>query len=310
MYTLENDRGMKVTLVETGGAIQSIFVPDREGKLGDVVLGCDTEAGYPAPGCLGAMVGRFANRISGAAFPLNGRTYTVTRNEGENCLHGGKGYHMRRWNAEYMDGGVLLSLDSPDGDEGFPGNLKVSVEVRLSQENALTLHYRAETDADTILNLTNHSYFNLAGTGTILDQELMLASDAYLEVDRHLIPTGNIINVEGTDFDFRIRRPIRSGKYDHCFLLHSGDGIKAEAWDPVSGRGLKMYTDQPAVQLYCGMGLRGVKGKAGTEYPAFGGFCLETQHYPDSPNHPEFPSTVLKAGEKWESVTIYKFFAE
>ena len=310
MYTLENDRGMKVTLVETGGAIQSILVPDREGKLGDVVLGCDTEAGYPAPGCLGAMVGRFANRISGAAFPLNGRTYTVTRNEGENCLHGGKGYHMRRWNAEYMDGGVLLSLDSPDGDEGFPGNLKVSVEVRLSRENALTLHYRAETDADTILNLTNHSYFNLAGTGTILDQELMLASDAYLEVDRHLIPTGNMINVEGTDFDFRIRRPICSGKYDHCFLLRSGDGIKAEAWDPVSGRGLRMYTDQPAVQLYCGMGLRGVKGKAGTEYPAFGGFCLETQHYPDSPNHPEFPSTVLKAGEKWESVTIYKFFTE
>ena len=310
MYTLENDRGMKVTLVETGGAIQSILVPDREGKLGDVVLGCDTEAGYPAPGCLGAMVGRFANRISGAAFPLNGRTYTVTRNEGENCLHGGKGYHMRRWNAEYMDGGVLLSLDSPDGDEGFPGNLKVSVEVRLSRENALTLHYRAETDADTILNLTNHSYFNLAGTGTILDQELMLASDAYLEVDRHLIPTGNMIDVEGTDFDFRIRRPICSGKYDHCFLLRSGDGIKAEAWDPVSGRGLRMYTDQPAVQLYCGMGLRGVKGKAGTEYPAFGGFCLETQHYPDSPNHPEFPSTVLKAGEKWESVTIYKFFTE
>ena len=310
MLTLENDRGMKVSLVETGGAIQSILVPDREGRLGDVVLGCDTEDGYPAPGCLGAMVGRFANRIAGAAFPLNGKTYSVTRNEGENCLHGGKGYHMRRWDAEYADGGVLLSLFSPDGEEGFPGNLRVSVEVRLSQDNALSLHYRAETDTDTVLNLTNHSYFNLAGVGTILDQELMLASDAYLEVDRHLIPTGALVAVEGTDFDFRKRRPISSGKYDHCFLLHSGSGVKAEAWDPASGRGLRMYTDQPAVQLYCGMGLRGVKGKGGAVYPAFGGFCLETQHYPDSPNHPEFPSTVLKAGEKWESVTTYVFFAE
>ena len=310
MLTLENDQGMRVTLVETGGAIQSILVPDREGNLGDVVLGCDTEAGYPAPGCLGAMVGRYANRIAGSAFTLNGKTYTVTKNEGENCLHGGKGYHMRRWNAEYTDGGVLLSLYSPDGEEGFPGNLKVSVEVQLSRENALTLHYRAESDADTILNLTNHSYFNLAGTGTILGQELMLASEAYLEVDRQLIPTGIVAEVEGTDFDFRTRRPIGSGKYDHCFLLRSGSGIKAEAWDPVSGRGLRMYTDQPAVQLYCGMGLKGVKGKAGAVYPAFGGFCLETQHYPDSPNHPEFPSTVLKAGEKWESVTTYAFFVE
>lgn len=310
MLTLENERGMKVTLVETGGSIQSILVPDREGRPGDVVLGCDSEAGYPAPGCLGAMVGRYANRIAGAAFPLNGKIYTVKKNEGENCLHGGNGYHTRRWDAAYSDGGVLLTLFSPDGEEGFPGNLKVSVEVSLSADNALTLHYMAESDADTILNLTNHSYFNLAGSGTILDQELMLASDAYLEVDRHLIPTGTVVDVEGTDFDFRTRRPIRSGKYDHCFLLRSGDGVKAEAWDPVSGRGLRMYTDQPAVQLYCGMGLRGVKGKAGAVYPAFGGFCLETQHYPDSPNHPEFPGTVLRAGEKWESVTTYAFFAE
>ncbi len=310
MFTLENDRGMKVTMVETGAAIQSVLVPDREGRLGDVVLGCDTESGYPAPGCLGATVGRYANRIGGAAFPLNGKIYTVTKNEGENCLHGGKGYHMRRWKGEYVDGGVLFSLDSPDGEEGFPGNLKVTVEIRLSWENALSLRYRAESDADTVLNLTNHSYFNLAGAGTILDQELLLASDAYLEVDRHLIPTGKIVDVEGTDFDFRVRRPIRSGKYDHCFLLRDGSGVKAEAWDPVSGRGLRMYTDQPAVQLYCGMGLRGVTGKGGVVYPAFGGFCLETQHYPDSPNHPEFPGTILRAGEIWESETTYVFFAE
>lgn len=310
MLTLQNRQGMKVTLTETGGAIQSILVPDRCGRPGDVVLGCDTDEGYPAPGCLGAMVGRYANRLKGAAFPLNGRVYSVTRNEGNNCLHGGKGFHMRRWDAAYADGGILLSLFSPDGEEGFPGNLRVSVEVRLSEDNALTLHYRAESDADTVLNLTNHSYFNLAGSGTILDQELMLASDAYLEVDRQLIPTGTVVDVDGTDFDFRTRRPIASGKYDHCFLLRSGDGVKAEAWDPVSGRGMRMYTDQPSVQLYCGMGLKGVKGKAGAVYPAFGGFCLETQHYPDSPNHPEFPSTVLRAGEKWESVTTFAFFAE
>ena len=310
MFILENRQGMKVVLLETGASIQSILVPDREGRLGDVVLGCDTEEGYPAPGCLGATVGRFANRIAGAAFMLNGKTYTVTRNEGPNCLHGGKGYHMRRWDAAYADGGVRFSLLSADGEEGFPGNLKVSVTYTLSEDNALCLRYRAETDADTVINLTNHSYFNLAGGGDILDQELMLASDTYLEVDRQLIPTGKQVDVGETEFDFRCRRPIRSGMYDHCFLLKDGDGVKAEAWDPKSGRGFRMYTDQPAVQLYCGMGLRGVKGKNGAVYPSFGGFCLETQHFPDSPNHPEFPSTVLKAGQVWESSTTYAFFAE
>ena len=310
MLTLENKNGVKVTLLETGASIQSILVPDREGKLGDVVLGCDTEAGYPAPGCLGATVGRFANRLAGAAFPLNGGVYHVTKNERENCLHGGKGYHMRRWEAAYDQGGVLFRLESPDGEEGFPGNLRVSVLMRLSEDNGLSLHYTAVCDADTVINLTNHSYFNLAGSGTILDQELMLASDAYLEVDRQLIPTGKRVDVTGTDFDFRTRRPIRDGWYDHCFLLNPGDGVKAEAWEPSSGRGLRMYTDQPAVQLYCGMGLKGVKGKNGAVYPAFGGFCLETQHYPDAPNHPDFPSTLLRAGETWESTTTYVFFAE
>ena len=310
MFVLENRQGMKVTLLETGADIQSILVPDREGRLGDVVLGCDGEEGYPAPGCLGATVGRFANRIAGAAFPLNGRTYTITKNEGANCLHGGKGYHMRKWHGEYTQEGVLFTLKSPDGEEGFPGNLQVSVLVSLSEDNALSLRYTAKTDGDTVINLTNHSYFNLAGSGTILEQELMLDSPAYLEVDKQLIPTGKVIDVEGTDFDFRCRRPIRNGYYDHCFLLNGGDGVKAEAWDPASGRGLRMYTDQPAVQLYCGMGLRGVKGKGGAVYPSFGGFCLETQHYPDSPNHPEFPSTILRAGETWESSTTYAFFAE
>ena len=310
MFTLENRQGMEVRILSYGCTVQSILVPDREGRPGDVVLGCDSEAGYPAPGCLGAMVGRYANRIAGAAFPLNGKIYTVKKNEGENCLHGGKGYHMRKWHGEYAEGGVLFTLESPDGEEGFPGKLQVRVLMRLSEDNALSLRYRAHAEGDTVLNLTNHSYFNLAGSGTILDQELMLDSPAYLEVDRQLIPTGRLMDVEGTEFDFRCRRPIRSGYYDHCFLLNEGPGVKAEAWDPVSGRGLRMYTDQPAVQLYCGIGLRGVKGKAGAEYPSFGGFCLETQHYPDSPNHPEFPSTLLRSGETWESTTTYAFFAE
>jgi aldose 1-epimerase len=310
MMILENERGMRVTVLETGGAIQSILVPDREGRLGDVVLGCGTEGEYPAPGCLGAMVGRFANRIAGAAFPLNGRTVRVTPNEGPNCLHGGRGFHTRPWALERTAAGLRMSLVSPDGDEGFPGEMRVTVDLELSGDNCLTLRYAARSDADTVVNLTNHSYFNLAGSGTILDQELMLASDAYLEVDRQLIPTGRILDVTDTDFDFRSRRPIRSGMYDHCFLLRSGGGLKAEAWDPVSGRGLRMYTDQPAVQLYCGAGLRGVRGKGGAVYPAFGGFCLETQHYPDAPNHPEFPGTLLRAGEEFTSTTRFAFFAE
>lgn len=310
MLTLTNAHGLSVTLLELGGIIQSIRTPDRNGRLGDIVLGYDRESDYPGYSFFGAMAGRYANRLGGAAFPLNGTVFHVTPNEGPNCLHGGSGIHTKQWRLTRTDKGAQLFLLSPDGADGFPGNLRITVDVTLDDEDALTLAYHAVCDRDTVLNLTNHSYFNLAGSGDILSHELRLDADAYLEVDRALIPTGRLVDVTGTDFDFRSRRPIASGKYDHCFVLRKGDGVKAEAWDPASGRGLRMETDLPGVQLYCGAGVRGVAGKGGVTYPAFGGFCLETQQYPDAPNHPEFPSALLRAGEEFRSRTCFRFFAE
>ncbi len=307
MLTLKNANGYQVTLLETGGAIQSILMPDREGKLGDIVLGFDDPSEYPGRGSIGAFVGRYANRIAGGSFELNGKTYHLTQNEGKNTLHGGHGYHLRNWKLERASSGAALTMFDSDGEDGFPGNVTVRVDVTLTDNDELILDYTASTDADTVINLTNHSYFNLSGKETILDQELYLNADSYLEVDAGLIPTGRRIDVAGTDFDFRKRRPISSGKYDHCFVLNPG-GIQAEAWDPTSGRGMRVKTDQPSVQLYCGAGLGGTKGKSGKVYQPFAGFCLETQHYPDSPNHPEFPDTVLSAGNIFKSRTTFSFF--
>ncbi len=309
MLTLKNTGGYQVTLLETGGAIQSILMPDRNGVPGDIVLGFDDPADYPGRGSIGAFVGRFANRIAGGAFSLNGKTYEITKNEGKNTLHGGHGYHLRNWKLEKTDAGARLSIVDPDGSEGFPGNVNVWVDVSLTESNELIFDYTALADADTVINLTNHSYFNLSGKDQVLDQELYLNADSYLEVDQELIPTGKRIDVAGTDFDFRTRRPIASGKYDHCFVLNGG-GIQAEAWDPYSGRGMRMETDQPALQLYCGGGLGGTRGKGGKIYQPFAGFCLETQHFPDSPNHPEFPSTVLPAGETFRTRTKFSFFVK
>jgi aldose 1-epimerase len=284
-------------------------MPDREGKPGDIVLGFDDPADYPGKGSIGAFVGRYANRIAGGSFQLNGRTYSITRNEGKNTLHGGLGYHLRRWNLEPTEKGAALTIFDPDGEEGFPGNVHVRVDVALTESDELILDYTAETDADTVINLTNHSYFNLSGKDQMLDQELYLNADSYLEVDEGLIPTGRRIDVTGTDFDFRTRRPIASGKYDHCFVLNQ-NGVQAEVWDPSSGRGMRMYTDQPAVQLYCGGGLGGTRGKEGRVYQPFAGFCLETQHFPDSPNQAGFPSTILRAGEVFKSRTTFSFYVE
>ncbi len=309
MLTLENSHGYRVTLLETGGTIQSIVMPDRSGEPSDIVLGYDDPSSYPGVGSMGAFVGRYANRIGGGCFDLNGRTYAITKNEGNNTLHGGHGYHLRPWNLERTDSGASLCLFDPDGEDGFPGNMTVRVEVSLTDQDELIMDYTASTDADTIVNLTNHTYFNLSGGAQILDQELYLNADSYLEVDRGLIPTGRRIDVTGTDFDFRSRRPIASGKYDHCFILNP-QGIQAEAWDPKSGRGFRLETDQPALQLYCGAGMGGVKGKGGKVYQPFAGFCLETQHFPDSPHHDGFPSTILRAGEKFRSRTKLSFFVE
>lgn len=310
MLTLENANGVAVTLTEMGGAIQSILTPDRQGRLADIVLGYDSEGEYPGHSCFGAFVGRYANRIAGASFPLGGKRCRLTANEGPNTLHGGHGYHLRPWQLEKTDKGALLRISDPDGEEGFPGNLELSVEVTLSEDNELRFRYHAVCDKDTVVNFTNHSYFNLSGKETILDHELRLDSDRYLEIGPGLIPTGKLVDVTGTDFDFRQLRPIASGKYDHCFVLSGGDGIQAEVWDPDSGRGFTMKTSEPAVQLYCGGGLGGVMGKGGRIYAPFAGFCLETQHYPDAPNHPEFPSTLLKAGEGFCSETSYRFFTK
>ncbi len=309
MLTLKNANGYQITLLETGGAIQSIMMPDREGRLGDIVLGFDDPADYPGRGSIGAFVGRYANRIAGGSFPLNGQLFHVTRNEGENTLHGGHGYHLRKWKLEKTEKGAALSIFDPDGEDGFPGNVSVRVDVTLTDADELILEYTASSDADTVINLTNHSYFNLSGKEQMLDQELYLNADSYLEVDKSLIPTGKLIDVSGTDFDFRVRRPIASGKYDHCFVLNPS-GIQAEVWDPVSGRGLRLETDQPALQLYCGGGLGGTKGKGQKLYQPYAGFCLETQHYPDSPNHADFPSTVLKAGDVFKTFTKLSFFVE
>ena len=309
MLTLKNSHGYQVTLLETGGAIQSILIPDREGKPRDIVLGFDDPADYPGMGSIGAFVGRYANRIAGGSFELNGKTYHITRNEGKNTLHGGHGYHLRTWKLAPTERGAALTLFDPDGEEGFPGNVRVRVDVRLTEADELILDYTAETDADTVINLTNHSYFNLSGKEQMLDQELYLNADSYLEVDAGLIPTGRRIDVTGTEFDFRTRRPIASGKYDHCFVLNP-EGIQAEAWDPASGRGMRLTTDQPALQLYCGAGLGGTKGKGGRTYQPFAGFCLETQHFPDSPNHADFPGTVLRAGEVFKSTTKFSFFVK
>lgn len=307
---LENKNGLSVTLTEQGGAIQSILIPDRDGKLGDIVLGYDDLNEYPGRSTFGAFCGRYANRLAGAQFTLNGTTYHVTKNEGENCLHGGRGFHLRPWKLEETGTGARLTIESPDGDEGFPGNFTGWVDVMLTDTNALVLDYGAKCDADTVVNLTNHSYFNLSGADTVLDQELRMDADSYLEVDRGIIPTGKLVDVTGTDFDFRVRRPIASGKYDHCFVLNAGTGAKIEAWDPKSGRGMRVYTDQPGVQLYLAMGIRNVPGKGGKVYVPHSGFCLETQAFPDAPNHPDFPSALLRAGEVWHSRTEFRFFAE
>jgi aldose 1-epimerase len=311
MYTIINKRRMSVTLCRYGGIIQSILVPDRNGALGEVVLGLDSEEDYLCDSAyLGATIGRYANRIGGAAFKLDGNTYLLTKNEGDNCLHGGNGFHKRYWDMRETENGAVLSIESPDGDEGFPGNLKVSLEVTLTDENKLVLDYAAEADADTVLSLTNHSYFNLACQGDVLSHELRLDADAYLPTDSKLIPTGEIRPVEGTKYDFRKRRPIGEGFYDTCFILNPGGGVKAEVYEPSSGRGLRVYTDMPALQLYCSAWLGGAKGRGGRTYKPYEGLCLETQLYPDAPNKPNFPTAVLKAGEAYRHRTVYQFFAE
>lgn len=300
--------GLSLTVSDFGCCITALETPDRQGRPGGVVLGYDTLADYFRDDVyMGAVVGRYANRIAGAAFPLNGRRYQLTKNEGRNTLHGGSGFHKRLWNAEAWEDGVRLTYLSPDGEDGFPGNLAVSVEYSLREPGALSVGYAAESDRDTVLSLSSHSYFNLNGGGPVFGHRLRLEAPAYTPVDSENIPTGEIRPVDGTPFDFRGDRALGSFPYDHNFALSPGGGPKVVLYAPESGRRMTVYTDLPGLQLYTGRGLSPRQGRDGALYGPGMSVCLETQFYPDSPNRPDFPSPVLPAGRRFESRTIFRF---
>ena len=327
IYTIKNG-AMEAKITNYGGIVTSLKVPDRHGNMADVVLGYDALDGYIAKSpFFGALIGRYGNRIGGAKFVLDGKTYSTPKNDGANTLHGGdKGFDKAVWKAKEIPHGVEFTLISPDGDEGFPGRLTTVVRYTLVGKD-LKIEYSATTDKDTVVNLTNHSYFNLKGQGEgdILKHELKLNAGRYTPVDGNLIPTGELAPVVGTPFDFgkltaigaRIdsdNDQIKKGKgYDHNWVLDSGGGKLAEAaevYEPTTGRVMQVWTDQPGVQFYTGNFLDGtITGKGGKVYQHRAALCLETQHFPDSPNHPKFPSTELKPGQKYHTVTIYRFSA-
>ena len=334
IYVLANKGGMEAVITNFGATLVSLKAPDNKGKLADVVLGYDTLAGYETDKAyLGATVGRYGNRIAHGKFALDGHTYTLARNNGENSLHGGlKGFNKALWGAKDVSrpGAEALQLTylSKDGEEGYPGNLSVHVTYTLTDQNELKIDYLATTDKDTVVNLTNHSYFNLAGQGNgdILQHQLRLNADRFTSIDETFIPTGELRNVQGTPFDFRKAtaigahindddQQIKFGKgYDHNWVLnggsHSSPTLAAEVYEPTTGRVLQVLTTEPGIQFYTGNFLDGtIHGKDGKIYNQRYAFCLETQHFPDSPNHPNFPSTVLKPGQHYHSTTIYKFSA-
>ena len=329
-YTLTNAGGMRVKVLTYGGIIQSIEVPDRQGRLGDVVLGFDSLDGYVKQSpYFGAIVGRYANRIAKGKFTLDGKPYTLAVNNGPNALHGGiKGFDKVTWTAEPFQrgdsNGVTLSYVSPNGEEGYPGTLRVTVRYTLTAANELVVDYDATTDRATPVNLSQHSYFNLSAghSADILGHVLTIDASRYTPVDSTLIPTGALAPVAGTPFDFRSATAIGAriqapdaqlkiaGGYDHNFVLDGGPGVRhaARVVDPTSGRTLDVLTDQPGLQFYSGNFLDGsIKGKGGATYGHRGGFCLETQYFPDSPNHPDFPSTILRPGSTYRTRTVFKF---
>jgi len=337
LYTLSNKKGMEVSITNFGATVVVLRVPDRAGKAADVVLGYDTLDGYEnGKSYFGATVGRYANRIGGGKFALDGKTYTLPKNNGNNTLHGGiVGFDKKIWKAreiDVKDGAALeLSYLSADGEEGFPGNLSVKVVFTVpADRNDLKIDYTSSTDKDTVLNLSNHSYFNLAGEGNgdILDHVLTLHAKQFTPVDKTLIPTGELRDVAGTPLDFATATAIGKrinedyeqlvfGKgYDHNWVLGRSSGgnglsIAAEAYDAKSGRKLEVLTTEPGIQFYSGNFLDGsAKGKANKAYTQRAAFCLETQHFPDSPNHPNFPSTLLKPNAAFHSQTVFRFSAK
>ena len=324
LYTLTNIKGMTVKITNFGGIVTSIIVPDKKGDMGDVVLGFDSLAPYFINNPhFGAIIGRYGNRIAKAKFSIDGKEYHLVANDNQNTLHGGiNGFDKHVWDVmEIKDTagvGLQLTYVSKDGEEGFPGNLKTIVTYTLTNNNELKINYQAETDKPTVLNLTHHSYFNLACHGDVLKHQIQINADRYVIVDTNLIPTGELPSVKGSKYDFtqmveigsRIDTGFHKG-YDHCYVLNGKPGEMVEAaavYDPFSGRTLTVYTDQPGVQFYTGNFLDGsLQGKNEMVYDNHNGFCLETQHFPDSPNHPQFPSTLLRPGEKFHSQTIYSF---
>lgn len=328
LYTLTNRNGLRARIATYGGTLVSLEVPDRTGALGDVVLGFDSLEPYlGAHPYFGSLIGRYANRIKRGTFNLAGARHQLPCNDGTNHLHGGPhGFHTAVWDAdtsETPDGSQLaLRYRSASGEESYPGNLDVEVRYTLTHDDDLTLDYYATTDAPTIVNLTNHTYFNLAGTGTILEHELRIIARRFLPVDETLIPLGELRQVEGTPFDFETptaigRRIVERDEqllvargYDHTWVLNksgSGCALAANVYEPESGRTLSVHTTQPGVQLYSGNFLDGsMRGKDGIAYPKHAGFCLETQHFPDSPNRPVFPSTVLNPDAVFRETTVYR----
>ncbi|MBW3623477.1 MAG: galactose mutarotase [Armatimonadetes bacterium] len=325
-YTLTNRNGLVAKVTNYGATLTHLLTPDRSGTLADIVLGFDDLQGYlGGHPYFGSTVGRVANRIAGGEFTLDGETYRLAINNGPNSLHGGvNGFHRKVWTAEPVPSeagpSVKFSCLSPDGEGGYPGNLSVEVVYTLTHDDALELRYAATTDRATPVNLTNHSYFNLAGGGDILGHTLLLCAGHYTPVDDTLIPTGEIRAVEGTAMDFTRPMPIGSriglvegnaGGYDHNYVLDSGgsdERLSARVHEPRTGRILELYTTQPGVQFYTGNFLDGTLiGKSGRAYEKHGGFCLETQHFPDSVHHPHFPSVILRPGETFRQTTTYRF---
>ncbi|MEY8759054.1 aldose epimerase family protein [Chryseobacterium tongliaoense] len=329
-YTLTNKNGMKVEVINYGGIITSLTAPDKDGKYNDVVLGFTKPEDYfnGNPYYFGALIGRYGNRIANAKFILDGKTYSIDKNDGPNSLHGGKqGFHTKVWAAELVKDAKFPTLKliytSADGEEGFPGKLTTTVLYTLTDDNALEISYEAISDKATVVNLTQHSYFNLSGNFTqpVTDHELQIDANKFLPVNETLIPTGEEKDVKNTPFDFTVSKTIgkdinadddqlKKGKgYDHNWILN-GKGLRtiAKVYHPASGREMEVISDQPGVQFYSGNFLDGkYDTKTGGKNTVRTGFCLETQHYPDSPNQPSFPSTELKPGEKYQTKTIYKF---
>jgi aldose 1-epimerase len=333
LYTLTNRNGVEAGIITYGGIVVSLKVPDRQGKLQEVTLGYDSLDGYLKNNTpyFGALIGRYANRIGKGTFSLGGREYRLAANSGGSHLHGGnRGFDKVVWKATEVRGpnGVGLKLEyvSPDGEEGYPGTLSATAVYTLTNDNELKMDYSATTTKETIVNLTNHAYFNLAGEGDILKHELMINADRFTPISEAYIPTGELRSVKGSPLDFtkpmaigaRIKQKdeqlVRGNGYDHNFVLNRKDGslsLAARVEEPTTGRVLEVLTTEPGVQLYTGNFLDGtIKGIGGKVYQQRAGFCLETQHFPDSPNKPNFPSTVLKPGQKYTTTTIYKFSAK